>query len=169
MEMQTLLKLEHNDIVYNEVATARLADVPTVVIGAAVKAHAKLDITAFAETYRSRLANASATKMAEYRIKEEIARDPSSASEAELELLSREAVARGTDRAGLLGQISVQTGAFRQVALLIGALEAEANAAVIHIDDDDPDIETHVAQVLVAAKGEAQEEYLKALALIAGV
>jgi hypothetical protein len=106
--------------------------------------------------------------LAEYRIKEEIARDPSAASEAELALLDREAAVRGTDRAGLIGQISAQTAAYRQIALLIGVVEAEANAAIGAIPDGVADIEAQLTAALSAAKSEAAGEYQNALALMVG-
>lgn len=137
-------------------------------IGVAIKALARKEVADFAEQYRSKLATTSAGKMAEYRIKEEIARDPASASEAELELLSREAKARGTNRTGLIGQINTQAAAYRQIALLIGALEAEAGAALAAITDDAPDIETQISTVLGAAKAQAETAFNEALALING-
>ena len=166
--MNNLLNLEHDGIVYNGPETALAAGVPQAVIGQKLKAIAKLDVAEFADGYRSKLANASAGKLAEYRIKEEIARDPSAASEAELALLDREAVVRGTDRAGLIGQISAQTAAYRQIALLIGVVEAEANAAISAIPDDAADIEAQLTTALLAAKSEAAGEHQNALSLMVG-
>lgn len=166
--MNILLGLVHDGIVYNDVKSARAKGIPAAKIGSALKGIAKGDVAVFAEGYRTKLASASAGKLAEYRIKEEIARDPAEASEAELELLSREAKARGTNRTGLIGQINAQTAAFRQIALLIGVLEAEANAAISAIPDDDADIEVQLVAVLGAAKTEAEREYQNAVALIAG-
>ncbi len=137
-------------------------------IGEGVKKAAQLEVSATAERYRSKLATKSAGKLAEYRIKEEIARDPASASEAELDLLSREAKARGTNRTGLIGQINAQSAAYRQIALLIGALEAEAGAGIALIPDDAPDIETQISTVLGAAKAQAETAFNEALALING-
>ncbi|MGH1330778.1 MAG: hypothetical protein ACRBBK_07850 [Paracoccaceae bacterium] len=141
---------------------------PVAVIGVALKGAAKAEIAAFAEVYRNKITHATAGKLAEYRIKEEIARDPASASEAELETLSREAKARGTNRTGLIGQINAQSAAYRQIALLIGALEAEAGAGIALIPDDAPDIETQISTVLGAAKAQAETAFNEALALING-
>lgn len=138
------------------------------VVGAAMKADALFQVVKFAEGYRALIASQSAGKLAEYRIKEGIARDPASASEAELDLLSREAKARGTNRTGLLGQISGQAVAYRQIALLIGALEAEAGAAINAIPADADDIEGQINTVLGAAKGQAETAFNEALALIKG-
>ena len=149
-------------------AAALALGYPIAEVAAAIKAKAKADVAAFAEAYRAALATASAGKLAEYRIKEEIARDPDGASAAELDLLSREAKARGTNRTGLIGQINAQAAAYRQIALLIGALEAEAGAAIAAIADDADDIEVQIAAVLSAAHAEADAEYQNALALMAG-
>lgn len=141
---------------------------PATLAGAALKEAAKVQVAGFAEVYRNKITHATASKLAEYRIKEEIARDPASASEAELELLSREAKARGTNRTGLIGQINAQSAAYRQIALLIGALEAEAGAGIAAIPDDAPDIETQISTVLGAAKAQAETAFNEALALING-
>lgn len=142
--------------------------VPVAIAGAAVKSAAKSEVDRFAETYRAKLASTSAGKLSEYRIKEEIARDPASASEAELDLLSREAKVRGTNRTGLIGQISAKAVAFRQVALLIGVLEAEAGAAISAIADEAPDIEGQIHGVFEAAKGQAETAFNEALVLLNG-
>jgi hypothetical protein len=147
-------------------ADAIEAGISIAVIGAAMKAAATLSVAAFANGYRAQLASTSAGKLAEYRIKEEIARDPASASELELELLSREAKAHGTNRTGLLGIINAKAQDFRQIALLIGVIEAEANAAIAAIPDDADDIEADVQFALAAAKVEAQTEFEKAVALL---
>lgn len=141
---------------------------PTEVVAGAIKAGALQYVSRFADGYRSKLASKSASKLAEYRIKEEIARDPESASNIELELLSREAKARGTNRTGLIGQINQQSAAFRQISLLIGALEAEAGAAITMIADDADDIETQIQNVLGAANSQAEIAFNEALALIKG-
>ena len=166
--MKDILKISHGGNIYCGVAIAAQSGVPAEIIGAAVKLHAKHDVTAFAENYRTRLANTSAGKLAEYRIKEEIARDPDAASQAELELLDREALARGITRIELIGQINAQTTAFRQIALLIGVVEAEANAAISAIPDGAADIEAQLTAALSAAKSEAAGEYQNALSLMVG-
>lgn len=141
---------------------------PVAVVGASAKAGARKEVARVADTYRAKLANTSAGKLAEYRIKEEIARSPDAASQAELDLLSREAKARGTNRTGLIGQINAQAAAYRQIALLIGALEAEAGAAISAIPDDAADIETQIHTVLGAAKAQAEAAFIEAVALING-
>lgn len=137
-------------------------------VPAALKADALRQIADFAENYRAKLASTSAGKLAEYRIKEEIARDPANASEVELALISREAKARGTNRTGLLGQISAQAVAFRQVALLIGVLEAETGAAISAVPDDSGDVEGQILGVLAASRAQAQAAFAEAQALLAG-
>lgn len=141
---------------------------PAAIIGAAVKAAAQSEVTRTAEKYRAMLAMQSAGKLDEHRIKEEIASDPDAASAAELDLLEREATARGTDRDGLIVQIAAKAVADRQTALLIGVIEAETNAAIMAIPDDADDIETLVADVLAAAKAEAETEAQAALASASG-
>lgn len=141
---------------------------PAAIAGAALKGAAKHQVAEFADAYRAKLATRSAGKLAEYRIKEEIARSPDTAAQAELDLLSREAKARGTNRTGLIGQINAQAAAYRQIALLIGALEAEAGAAITAIPDDAADIETQIHTVLEAAKAQAETAFAEALALING-
>lgn len=166
----TILNVQHGGTTYAGWKPDQLvaAGIPDAAIGAAYKAAAKKTVTQFAETYRQKLAHASAGKLAEYRIKEEIARDPASASEADLDLLSREAKARGTNRTGLIGMINAQAAAYRQIALLIGALEAEAGAAITAISDDAADIETQIHTVLGAAKAQAEAAFIEAVALING-
>lgn len=141
---------------------------PVAVIGSALKAAAAAQVTAFADCYRARLASASAGKLAEYRVKEEIARDPASAAEAELAMIDREAVARGIDRAVLLADISSKAAAYRQIALLVGALEAEAGAAIAAVADDAEDIEAQVMAVLTASKAQAAAAFAEAQAMLAG-
>jgi hypothetical protein len=162
--------LEYNGRVYAGMTVTQLAEagVPLSDIGKAVKVAAKLEITAFAESYRTKLASSSAGKLAEYRIKEEIAGNPEGASATELELLSREAKARGTNRTGLIAQINAQAAAYRQIALLIGVLEAEAGAAISAIAVDAPDIEAQIHQVLTNVRVEAEAEYKNALVLVGG-
>lgn len=142
--------------------------VPLALIGAAVKALAKAEVAVFADGYRAKLASANPGKLAEYRIKEEIARDPSVASQGEHDMLVREANARGVSLEDLLADISAKATAYREIALLIGALEAEVGAAIAAIPDDIPDIETQIQNVLGAAKAQAETAFAEALALING-
>lgn len=141
---------------------------PSAVVGATIKGMAEVRIATIAETYRAKLASTSAGKLAEYRIKEEIARDPSAAIAAELDLLDREAAAKGIDRAALLVIISAKATAYRQVALLIGALEAEAGAAIAAIPDDASDIEAQIQTAPEAAKAQVETAFTEALTLING-
>ncbi len=165
-----LIIVTHNGVIRANVepAEAFAAGVPQAAIGAAIKARAKHDVAEFADGYPARLASRSAGKLAEYRIKEEIARDPASAGDAELALIDREAAARGFDRDVLIAQINTQAAAYRQIALLIGALEAEAGAAITAIPDDADDIETQIHTVLGAAKAQEEAAFVEAVALING-
>jgi hypothetical protein len=142
--------------------------VPAVDIAGAVKSAARNEVARFAESARRRLASASAGKLAEYRVKEEIARDPANAEEVELAMIDREAAARGIDRAALLADISAKAAAYRQIALLVGALEAEAAAAIAAVADDAEDIEAQVMAVLTAAKAQADAAFAEAQAMLAG-
>lgn len=141
---------------------------PVDVIGAAMKVSAKVQIADVADGYRADLASGSAGKLAEYRFKEEIAHDPDNASDAELALISREAKARGITRTKLINQINVQAAAYRQIALLIGVLEAEAGAAITVIADDAADIEAQIQTVLSASQTQAETAFAEAQALISG-
>lgn len=140
---------------------------PEAIAGAALKGAAKVQIAAFADSYRAKLASASAGKLAEYRFKEEIASDPASAAEAELAMIDREAAARGIDRASLLADINVKAAAYREIALLVGAIEAETNAAVAAVPDDAEDIEAIVMAALLNAKAEADAAFTEAQAMLA--
>ena len=91
-----------------------------------------------------------------------------SANTEELALLDREATARGLDRTALLALISAKTTAYRQAALLIGALEAEANAAIAAVSDEASDVETQINTVLNAAETTAATAFAEALTLING-
>jgi len=165
-----MLTITHNGAVYINCTPEELAaaGVPAAIIGAAIKDDAASKVTAFADQYRAQLASASAGKLAEYRIKEEIARDPAAAVAAELAMIDREAAARGIDRTVLLAEISAKAQAYRQIALLVGALEVEAKAAIAGVSDDAADIETYVAGVLVSAQAQAQTAFADAQALLAG-
>lgn len=137
-------------------------------IGIALKAQAKREVRATADEYRAKLASTSAGKLQAYRIKEEIARDPANADAAELALIEREATARGIARDDLIALIASQAKAFRQIALLIEALEAEAGAGIDAIPDEAPDIETQISTVLGAAKVQAETAFVEATTLIIG-
>ena len=141
---------------------------PASVAGAALKRAAKAEVARVANAYRAKLASTSAGKLQAYRIKEEIARDPANADAAELALIEREATARGISRDDLIARIAAQATAYRQISLLIEALETEAGAAISAIADDAPDIETQISTVLGAAKAQAETAFNEALALING-
>lgn len=168
--MELLFSVSHDGRSHSSVPYAVAIELgyPVAIAGSAIKVAAIAQVLSFAEKYRALIASQSAGKLAEYRIKEEIARDPASASENELALLSREANARGTDRDGLLAQISGQAVGFRQVALLIGALEAEAGAAINAISDDADDISIQIQTVLGAVKVQAEIAFNEAITLIKG-
>ncbi|MCB1397252.1 MAG: hypothetical protein KDJ98_15090 [Rhodobacteraceae bacterium] len=144
------------------------AGVPAAVVGAAVKATARALVGDLLDGYRAALSSRSAGKLAEYRVKESLAADPASANTEELALLDREATARGLDRTALLALISAKTTAYRQAALLIGALEAEANAAIAAVSDEASDVETQINTVLNAAETTAATAFAEALTLING-
>lgn len=145
---------------------AQALGISRAVIGAACKETAKREVAEFAETCRARLVSRSAGRLAEYRIKEEIARDPANAAESELAMIDREAAARGIDRGALLADISAKAAAYRQFALLIGALQAEAGAAIAAIPDDDAEIESQVETVLGDAKVQADTALAEARATL---
>ncbi len=84
------------------------------------------------------------------------------------DLLSREAKARGTNRTGLITQISAEAVAYRQIALLVGALEAEASAAIDAVPDDAANVEDLIATVLITAREQADTAYSDALTILKG-
>ena len=149
-----------------------------------IKDWAKDQAASSAEFYRSKLASASAGKIAEYRIKEGLAADPDNnhakalavtagldpdnAAAKELALIAREATARSFTTSELTTTQAKMALAYRQVALLIGALEAEAGAAIAAIPDDAENIEVQIAAVLQGAKTQAEAAFEKAVALIKG-
>jgi len=142
---------------------------PQAAVAAAAKARARVLIAKAADGYRSQLVGASPLKVAgEYKIKAAIAADPASASSATLDLLDREATARGKTREELLAEIAAKAAAFEEVALLVGAIEAEAKAAIDAIDDAAEDLEDQVAATLAAAQTEAEGALAAALVLIEG-
>lgn len=168
--MTTTINFTHDGRVYSnwEPASAYAAGVPVAIIGAALKAQGALNAASIADGYRARLDRASAGKLAEYRIKEEIARDPNAAPAEELAMLDREAAARGLDRAALLAEISAKAASYRQTALLIGALEAETKAAISGIADDAADIEARISTAMAAARAQADTAFADAMATIHG-
>lgn len=62
----------------------------------------------------------------------------------------------------------MQAAAYRQIALLIGVLEAEAGAAIAAIAADADDIEAQIQAVLRAAKAQAKTAFSEAQSLIKG-
>lgn len=142
------------------------AGVPLRVIGAAVKASATRDLSMLVNGWRVQVASASAGKLMEWLFKSQIAADPASADPAELALIDREAAARGIDRAALLDEITAKAAAYRQIALLIGALEAETKAAIAAVPDGAADIETQVNTALGTAKAQTEAAFSEAATLI---
>lgn len=162
------LTVKHNGKLYVGMTPDKLAEhgIPQDKIGAACKMQAQADISSVADTYRGRLASTSAAKLVEYRIKEEIARDPANAHTGELALLDREAAARGIDRPALIEIISYKAAAYRKIALLIGVIEAEASAAINAISDNAEDLEAQIAIALAQAKMQADAAFVEALAML---
>ncbi len=139
---------------------------PVAVVGAAIKSAAFVRIADLADTCRARLASTSAGKLAEYRVKEEIAKDPSVASTDELALIDREATARGIDRAALLALITTKAQAYRQMALLVGAVEAETGASVFVLADDADGIDVTLRAVVDSAVSQMNTAFADGLALM---
>ncbi len=150
------IQIENGWIEQTTYEAALAAGVAVEAAGAALKGAAIIAVEAEAETYRQKVSEATAGKLDAWRIKAEIASDPSSASANELALIDREALARGTDRAGLLETIATRATAWREVALLIEVIEAEAKGFIAAIDDDLADIEERVAAALAAAREQAE-------------
>ncbi len=166
--MELTVEWGKKTLINMEVEELLAAGVPVAVIGAAAKAYAAAQVAQMADGYRAHIATQAPGKIAEWLFKEQNARDPVNARAEELALIDREAAARGIDRDQMLALIITKANAFRETALLIGAIEAEAKAAVAAISDDADNIEGQIAAVLAAAKSEAESEYRNALALIAG-
>lgn len=166
----SLLTLQHDGRIFAGMEPAELRElgVPSAVIADAIKAAAKATVVEMAETYRQQLASRSAAKLAEYRVKEEIARDPENAADAELLIIDREAEARGMSRADLLSMIAQQASAYRLIALLVGAIEAETNAAIEAVNGDDTETAARMNAILAAAKSEADAAFVEAKTLING-
>lgn len=140
---------------------------PAAVAGAALKQSAKGKVAEYADQYRADLASSSAGKLAEYRFKEEIARDPVQADADELALIDREAIARGVSRADLLAEISAKASTYRQTALLIGVMVVEVGASISSVADDAADIEAQVGVILSAAKNQADAAFAAAQEMLA--
>jgi hypothetical protein len=159
-------KYDGKDFTNYAVSDALAVGVPIPVIGAAVKSAALLEVSVMANGWRAQVASASAGKLMEWLFKSQIAADPASADPAELALLDREAAARGIDRAALLDGITAKAAAYRQIALLIGALEAETKAAIAAVPDGAADIETQVNTALGTAKAQTEAAFSEAATLI---
>ncbi len=141
---------------------------PAAKAGAALRAVAHREVTTFADEYRAAIATTAPGKIAEWLFKERIARDRENARPEELAILDREAAARGIDRDSMLALILAKANAFREIALLIGAIEAEAKATIADITDDADNIETQIQTALMAAKAQAKTAFNEALTLING-
>lgn len=165
-----MLTFEHAGKTYTNwtVNDARAAGLPLNVIAAAAKSAAEGDITDLTSGWRASVASTSPGKMMEWLFKSQIAADPASADPAELALLDREAAARGIDRAAILDEITAKAAAYRQIALLIGAIEAETKAAIAAVPDGAADIETQVNTALGTAKAQAEAAFAEAAVLING-
>lgn len=137
-------------------------------VNSACKASATAIIETIAENCRKKLASTSAGKLAAYRFKEEIARDPDNADPAETALISREATARGMSTEDLLTSIITQANAYRRAALIVECLEAEAKQVIAAIQDDAADIEAQIEFALDAAQAQAEIAFSEAFVLITG-
>lgn len=165
-----MLNFEHNGHVYTnwEVSEARARGIPANVIGTALKSTAQTEAIVMADALRARVASASAGRLAEWQFKAGIAADPDNADAAELALIDREATARGETRADLLALITAKNTAFRQVALTVGALEAETKEALAAIPIEAPDIEARIELALTTARNAANAALAAALTQING-
>ena len=151
-------------------ADALARGIPAGVIGAAVKARGREATARVANAYRTKLAEAPTLKVAsEYWVKAQVAADPENAATEEMALCEREAAARGLTIEEHLAAISAKAAAFRRLALLVGALEAETVAALNAVADDAADIEAQVAGVLAAAEAEAEAAFAAAVAELASL
>ncbi len=166
--MELTLKYDGKTLINMAVSELLAAGVPAAVIGAAAKAHATAQVTTMMDGYRVRVSTPAAGRVAEWFFKEQDARDPENARAEEMAILDREAAARGIDRDQMLALIITKANAFREIALLIGAIEAEAKAAVATIPDDADDIETQIHNTLAAAKAQAKTAFNEAITLING-
>lgn len=100
------------------------------------------------EAVRVELHSATAGKLTAYRVKEEIARDPVSASAGELAQIDAEAAARGTDRAGLFTIIIARADELRQAVLRLEVSNAAAKSLLSDAADNEASIETAWAAAL---------------------
>ena len=122
----------HDGILYSGMTVAAALDmgVPLQVALDGYRAGLIRAIEAEIDRTRSRLHETSASKLAAYRVKEEIARDPAAASAAELALLDAEAAARGLDRAGLMAAITAKAAVLREAVLQLEVANAGAKATI---------------------------------------
>lgn len=133
---------------------------PASVAGAALKASATAKVEAYVEGVRAKVTNTKSGKLAEYLIKQRIANEVALAgseaqavsagtvSQAEIDMLDREAVARGMTMTELLALISDRASAFALAALRVGVIEAEGKASIGAIDDAAPTIEGDVQVIM---------------------
>lgn len=153
MKVANEFSLTHGDKTYSNWTASALAEVgiPAAQIGAAVKRAADHSIGQMMDDARRRIAPVEPGKLAEWWIKQEIARDPAAANTQELVLIDREAAAVGLDRSAFLDMVTAQAVAYRSLALLVAALEAEGKADVAALSDASPLIEEEVADILAGA------------------
>ena len=165
-----MLTIDYNGKRYANHTAQQLRDanVPADAIGAAAKAQAIVRAETIANAYRARLASRSPAKLMEYRLKEEIARDPAAVPQEELDLIDAEAAARGLDRDGLLALILQKASALRRVSLRIAVLEAEAKAAVEAVDETAADVEDQLDAALTDASALAETAFAEALTILGG-
>lgn len=127
--------------------------------GKALKAVELAEVAKTAEIYRARLIPASPGKLASYRIKEAIARNPEAASAKQVEHLTAEAATKGLSFEDLCALIIARADAYADIAMLVERLEAETKASIAAIADDDPEIETKFQRLNIAATAQAKAAF----------
>lgn len=161
-----IVEFEGKYYMANTAAEIVAKGVPVETVSAGTKDTAIRELVSYGNMVRAKLASPSPGKLAEYRVKEEIANAPGSAAAAELALIDREAAARGTDQAGLLAIITAKATAFRAMALEVGAIEAEGKAAIEAVPDTAVDVDSQVQLAASAAKEQLRLALLAAEALL---
>lgn len=135
-------------------------------IAEAFKAQALRQLTEAMNTHRDKVASACAGKLIAYQFKAKIAAAPADATSDDLILIDREAAARGVTRQDLLGLINAKHSSYREVTLLIEALEAEGKAAINALPNETPDFDVAVGAVLDAEVERINTEIAPALAAL---
>lgn len=144
------MQITHNGKTYIDLSIAELlaAGVPANTICAALKLVATGSVVKAMNGYRNRVASSCAGKLVAYQFKAEIASNPGNAQAEDLTLLDREASARGLSQGDLLNLINSKHSAYRQIALLIEALEAEGKAAIANVPEVTNTVETDLVTAL---------------------